>query len=123
MYTYAEVSHGGRGGYTKTKGHAGINDLGIGACVYPWQRPAGNLAAGYQYMKRNGSTWYVCRELMHGVYNTKTAGSLTVSYNFGTVPPCGGGYYGTKGVSAVLYGGAWNGKNAPVFSGSHFIEP
>lgn len=123
MYTYAEVSHGGRGGYTKTQGHAGMNDLGVGGCIYPWSRPAGQLKAGYQYLKHDGSKWYVCRQLMHGVYNTTKTGALTLSYNFGVVPPCGGGNYATKGGAGVYYGGSWYGANVPVFSGSHYIEP
>ncbi|MET9813688.1 hypothetical protein [Streptomyces sp. NPDC006355] len=123
MYTYSEVSHGGRGGFTKTQGHAGMNDSGIGGCIFPWQRPAGQIIVGYQYMKHDGSKWHVCRELMHGIYNTQTSGSLTVSYDFGVAPPCGGGYYGTKAGSGVYYGGSWYGKNVPVWSGQHYIEP
>lgn len=123
VYTYAEVSHGGGGGFTKTRGHMGMNDVGIGGCIYPWQRPAGQIVAGYQYMKQRSGTWYVCKELMHGVHNTSKTGALTLSFDFGIAPPCGGGYYATKGGSGTYYGGSWHGNDVPVFSGSHFIEP
>ncbi|MYX95146.1 hypothetical protein GT045_19120 [Streptomyces sp. SID486] len=122
-YTYSEVSHGGRGGYTKTQGHAGQNGTGIGGCIFPYERPAGNLEVGYQYMKYNGSTWYVCREYMSGIYNTKKTSILTTSYDFGVYPPCGGGDYATKAGSGLYYGGTWYGRNVPIWSGSHFIEP
>ncbi|MFE7245906.1 hypothetical protein [Streptomyces sp. NPDC057580] len=122
-YTYSEVSHGDRGGYTKTQGHAGQNGTGIGGCIFPWQRPALNLNVGYQYMKYDGSKWYVCKEYMSGFYNSTKTSILTISWNFGVVPPCGGGYYATKAGSAVLYSATWYGGNVPIWSGSHFIEP
>ncbi|WP_338677741.1 hypothetical protein V1460_35730 [Streptomyces sp. SCSIO 30461] len=123
LYTYAEVSHGGRGGYVKSEGLSSSGIPAAQACILVWNRPAGYLATGYRYWKWNGSQWTVCREYMSGIYNTTTTSRVTGSYNFGVVPPCGGGYYATTGYSGVLYGGQWLGKNVGVWSGQHFIEP
>ncbi|MER6615054.1 hypothetical protein [Streptomyces xantholiticus] len=126
LYNYAEVSHGSGAGYAKSQAHAGQNDF-VGTCIFPWQRPAGTLAAGYRYQKWDGQKWYTCRQLLSGdaVYNKTTTGSYTVSWDFGPhgLAPCGHGYYGTVGYSSTLYGGTWLAKDVGIWSGQHFIEP
>lgn len=131
LYTYSEVSHGGRGGYVKMYGLAS-SDIAAGqACILVWNRNPGQMIAGYQYLKWDGSKWGVCRQLMgdwngtnwSGIPNTTRTSRLTLDYDFGVVPPCGGGYYGTKAASSVFYGGSWYGGQVPIWSGQHFIEP
>lgn len=123
LYTYAEVSHGGRGGFVKSEGLSSSGIPLAQSCVLVWNRPPGDLATGYRYWKWTGSEWAVCRQLLSGVFNSTTTSRVTASYNFGVVPPCGGGYYGTTGYSAVNYGGEWLAKDVGVWSGNHFIEP
>ncbi|WP_433398785.1 hypothetical protein [Streptomyces sp. CA-146814] len=124
LYNYAEVSHGSRGGYTKSQAHTGQN-TGPGGCIFPWVRPAGELAAGYRYQKWDGAKWYTCRMLLSGdgVFSKTSTGIYTVSWDFGVAPPCGGGYYGTIGYSGTFYGGEWLARDVPVWSGQHYIEP
>ncbi|WP_143662746.1 hypothetical protein [Streptomyces sp. CB03238] len=123
LWTRSEVSHGGAdAGYLKVDGVASLSEPATGACILPWSRPAGNLGAAFQYFKWSGSQWYVCRQEMNGIYTTKNVSSITVSVDF-PAPPCAGGYYATKGASAVYYQGTWYGKNVPIWSGQHWIEP
>lgn len=123
LYTYAEVSHGGGGGYVKSYGLASSGIPLAQSCVLVWNRPPGNLGTAYRYWKWDGSKWNVCREYMSGIFNSTTTSRVTGSYNFGIAPPCGGGYYGTTGYSAVLYGGEWIGGHVGVWSGNQYIEP
>ncbi|WP_432168193.1 hypothetical protein [Streptomyces sp. bgisy031] len=58
-----------------------------------------------------------------GYANTTETSRMTLSYDFGVAPPCGGGYYGTKAGSTVYHGGEWYGGNVPIWSGQHFVEP
>ncbi|MFB6518447.1 hypothetical protein [Streptomyces sp. NPDC056401] len=119
LYTYAEVSHGDGGGYTKTQANAG-RDL---YCIMPWKRLSGDLAAKYEYYKWDGAGWYVCALIGEWQYSTVESGQYTLSWNFGGAPPCGGGYYGTTGYTSVQYGGDWYGWNVGIWSGFHYIEP
>ncbi|WP_327425416.1 hypothetical protein OG612_44390 (plasmid) [Streptomyces sp. NBC_01527] len=134
LYTYAEVSHGGRGGYAKSYGLASSGIPLAQSCVLVWNRPPGQLKTGWQYFYSSdgGSTWGVCRSLMgtqnpdgtwSGYANTTETSRMELTYDFGVAPPCGGGDYATKAGSTVYYGGSWYGGNVPVWSGQHFIEP
>ncbi|WP_432164971.1 hypothetical protein [Streptomyces sp. bgisy031] len=132
LYTISEASDGSRGGYAKGEGLASSGIPFSQACVLVWNRPVGQLKTGWQYFYWDGSQWGVCRQLMGnqnpdgtwtGYANTTETSRMTLSYDFGVAPPCGGGYYATKTGSTVYYGGDWYGGNVPVWSGQHFVEP
>lgn len=132
LYTYAEVSHGSGGGYAKSYGLASSGIPFSQSCILVWNRPPGYLKTGWQYFKWDGTKWGVCRQLMgtqnpdgtwSGYANTTETSRMELTYDFGVVPPCGGGYYATKAGSTVYYGGTWYGGNVPIWSGQHFIEP
>lgn len=132
LYTYAEVSHGSRGGYAKSYGLASSGIPFSQACILIWNRPPGNLKTAWQYFYWDGSQWGVCRQLLgtqypdgtwSGYANTTEASKMELTHDFGIAPPCGGGYYATRGMSNVSYGGAWYGTNVLIWSGQHFIEP
>ncbi|WP_416960521.1 hypothetical protein [Streptomyces sp. Agncl-13] len=132
LYTYAEVSHGSRGGYAKSYGLSSSGIPLAQSCILVWNRPPGNLKTGWQYLYWDGTQWGVCRQLMgtqnpdgtwSGYANSTETSRMELTYDFGVYPPCGGGYYGTKAGSTVYYGGTWYGGNVPIWSGQHFIEP
>ncbi|MFE0948398.1 hypothetical protein [Streptomyces mutabilis] len=131
LYTYAEVSHGSGGGYARAYGLASSGIPLTQACIMVWNRPPGNLKAGFQYFFHDGTQWGVCRQLMgtqnpdgtwSGYSNTTETSRMELNYDFGVVSPCGWGYYATKAGSNVYYGGTWYGGNVPIWSGQHIIE-
>ncbi|MFE9259242.1 hypothetical protein [Streptomyces sp. NPDC006879] len=63
VYERAEVSHGGRGGYTKASVLASDDWGPTLTCIWPWERPAGQLAAKYAYYKKTSSGWKLCRSI------------------------------------------------------------
>ncbi|MCX5123553.1 MULTISPECIES: hypothetical protein [unclassified Streptomyces] len=132
LYTYAEVSHGGGGGYAKSYGLASSGIPLAQACVLIWNRNPGDLKTAWQYYIWDGTDWGVCVQLLgtqypdgtwSGYANTKEDSRMTLAWNFGIAPPCGGGYYGTLGVSNVYYGGTWYGTDVLMWSGNQYIEP
>lgn len=120
----SEVSHGGGGGYTRVDTKSRQSDPLTGTrCIWPFDRPAGQIAARYHYYRYSSArkTWLLCKRSAWA-YNQRTARDVRISWNFGAVPPCGGnGYFGTIGDSLVLDDGAWHGGQ--LWSGYHFIPP
>ncbi|MER5742666.1 hypothetical protein [Streptomyces sp. NPDC002225] len=122
LYVYGEVSHGNRGGYAKSYALASDDWGVVPSCIWVWERPAGYLATKYSYYKKTSSGWKLCRSI-GWKYNTTKTSRVTATKNYGVAPPCGGGYYATRGWAMVYYNGAWVGKSHSVWSGSHYIEP
>ncbi len=55
LYTYAEVSHGSRGGYAKSYGLSSSGIPLAQLCILVWSRPPGNLKSGWQYFYWDGA--------------------------------------------------------------------
>jgi hypothetical protein len=119
LYGYSETSHGGGGGYVKVYDLTSQGDPFRAVCILPWQRPAGYLRIKYYFFKWTGSSWAVCRQVGEWRYNQSSASKLTLTWNFGSSPPCGRGYYGTQSYHGVRYNGAWHGD--VLWSGSHYL--
>lgn len=114
----SEISHGSGGGYSRTDVTAKYYYPIIGIqCYTEWSRPAGYIALRYTLLKWNGSSWAVCAGI-GWYYNSVVAKKLTASYNYGTRPWCGSGYYGTMS-DGYVYNGAWHGGS--LWSGYHYL--
>ncbi|WP_156325216.1 hypothetical protein [Nonomuraea sp. SBT364] len=120
----AEVSHGDGGGYARadtwseTRGF--VYGVGWVNCAVGWSRPAGYIAARYDYLvfDLSAGVWGLCRQLdwWYG-----SGSHLTVAWNFGNRTPCGTAWYATIGWSAVRNGSTWNGGE--IASGNHWLDP
>lgn len=122
VYVRAEVSHGNRGGYAKSTALSSNSFGSWTQCIWVWERSPGYLRTKYSYYKKTSSGWKLCRST-NWKYNTKKTSRIEASKNYGVAPPCGGGYYATRGWASVYYNGAWQGQTHTIWSGSHYIEP
>lgn len=60
-----------------------------------WNRPPGYIYNQIILFKWNGSGWGSCRD-SGGYTNQVTTYGFFLTWNFGSNPPCGVGYYGTR---------------------------
>jgi hypothetical protein len=122
-WSYSEVSHGGGGGYAKARTTADYKlstPRGAYDCLDKyWHRPAGYLAVRWYLYKwiPASQQWAVCRYTRWG-YNSKSAHGLVSTWNFGSRPPCGSGYYGVV-TSGWEKNGEWHGGT--IWSGHHYL--
>lgn len=79
--------------------------------------PPGYLADRIVIYKWDGASWYVCRDSGFR-YNSVTTWSLKLSWNFGSTPPCGAGYYGSYG-DQFFFKGGWRGGS--LWSSSFWV--
>ena len=93
---YAEISHGGGGGYTKVKVQARFGQDGVPCANINWDRPAGYLAVKTQLWKWGNGNWSLCRDDPWNMNNGNGSGHEEIK-NYGTRTPCGDGWYGVTG--------------------------
>ncbi|HEX4813392.1 MAG TPA: hypothetical protein VFV66_11635 [Nonomuraea sp.] len=127
VYNRSEVSHGGGGGYsevyTSTWRFAGIGPVGKECGVMKWQA-AGSIGVWGRFYKKTGSKWSICT-YWNWKNNSGTTYQVKLSWDYGSRPPCGDGYYATMGASRARDGsGRWRcsaagSKCRTIWSGSH----
>lgn len=81
-----------------------------------WNRPPGYIYNQIILFKWNGSGWGSCRD-SGGYTNQVTTYGFFLTWNFGSNPPCGVGYYGTAANAYVWDGGRWRGQGGGLWSG------
>jgi hypothetical protein len=82
------------GGFSRSDVYSSYYNFSNRPCGWRLSRDPGNLAARVQYLKWNGSAWGVCRD-SDWSFNTVLTYGWSLTWDFGSQPPCGSGYYGT----------------------------
>lgn len=115
---YAEISHGGGGGFTRVRVDASTRSNTGTDCGTSYSRGARNLAVKTQLWKwDNRGWWWLCRDYPWS-YNGSARSWHEETKNFGTQTPCGTGWYGVTGY-AYSWNGAWYG--GAIQGGVHWL--
>lgn len=107
------------GGFSRSDVYSSYYNFSNRPCGWRLSRDPGNLAARVQYLKWTGSAWGVCRD-SNWSFNTVFTHGWSLTWDFGSQPPCGSGYYGTW--SAAYNNSARGWMGGWLFSGYRFLS-
>lgn len=118
----SEASHGSGGGYARTDvwswNELSLFLIGTQSCGWFYTRPSGYIRTAFDWYVYTSSGWALCA-YTPWYYNTSSTDHMAISYDFGSSPWCGSGYYGTYGLGYVYHGSQWYGGG--LWSGHHLL--